>query len=52
MIMLVRDTFRKNKMHKGIWDKSANNSVELREKKLGIVGYGSMGLNFNHSRSP
>ncbi len=44
MIMLVRDTFEKsNKMHKGIWDKSANNSVELRGKKLGIVGYGSIG---------
>jgi D-3-phosphoglycerate dehydrogenase len=46
MIMLVRDTLRKNKTHKGIWDKF--NSVELRGKKLGIVGYGSIGLNFNH----
>jgi D-3-phosphoglycerate dehydrogenase len=48
MIMLVRDTFEKsNKMHKGIWDKSANNSVELRGKKLGIVGYGSIGSQFS-----
>lgn len=44
MIMLMRSTFEKsNKMHKGIWDKSANGSVELRGKKLGLVGYGSIG---------
>ena len=44
MIMLIRNTFEKSdKMHKGIWDKSANNSVEIRGKKLGIVGYGSIG---------
>ena len=44
MIMLVRNTFEKSiKMHKGIWDKSASNSVELRGKKLGIIGYGSIG---------
>lgn len=44
MIMLVRNTFEKSKkMHEGIWDKSANNSVEIRGKKLGIVGYGSIG---------
>jgi D-3-phosphoglycerate dehydrogenase len=44
MIMLVRNTFDKStKMHAGIWDKSATNSVEIRGKKLGIVGYGSIG---------
>ncbi len=44
MIMLLRSTFEKStKMHQGIWDKSANNSVELRGKKLGIIGYGSIG---------
>ena len=44
MIMLVRSVFEKsNKLHKGEWDKSANGSVEIRGKKLGIIGYGSIG---------
>jgi D-3-phosphoglycerate dehydrogenase len=30
-------------MHKGIWDKSAQGSFEVRGKKLGIVGYGNIG---------
>ena len=48
MIMLIRNTFEKStKMHKGIWDKSANSSVEIRGKKLGIIGYGSIGSQFS-----
>ena len=48
MIMLIRNTFVKStKMHQGVWDKSANNSVEIRGKKLGIVGYGSIGAQFS-----
>lgn len=44
IIMLVRNTFEKSKMmHEGVWDKSATNSVEIRGKKLGLVGYGSIG---------
>jgi len=44
MIMLLRNIFPKSvKMHDGNWDKSANGSVEIRGKKLGIVGYGSIG---------
>ena len=44
MIMLTRDIMTKsNKMHEGIWDKSAKNSYEIRGKKLGLVGYGSIG---------
>lgn len=44
MIMLTRRIAEKNqKMHQGIWDKSANNSREIRGKKLGIVGYGNIG---------
>jgi D-3-phosphoglycerate dehydrogenase / 2-oxoglutarate reductase len=44
MIMLTRDIVTKsNKMHEGIWDKSATNSYEIRGKKLGLVGYGSIG---------
>ncbi|MHA8065913.1 phosphoglycerate dehydrogenase [Aquirufa sp. ROCK2-A2] len=44
MVMLTRDIFEKsNKMHAGVWDKSATNSYEIRGKKLGLVGYGSIG---------
>ncbi|MCS6823129.1 MAG: phosphoglycerate dehydrogenase [Cytophagaceae bacterium] len=44
IIMLMRNIIEKsNKMHNGIWDKSAKNSYEIRGKKLGIVGYGNIG---------
>ena len=44
MIILTRDIMTKsNKMHAGVWDKSAKNSYEIRGKKLGLVGYGSIG---------
>lgn len=44
MIMLIRNVFPKSSgMHAGKWDKSANNSFEVRGKKLGLVGYGHIG---------
>jgi len=44
MIMLMRNIVEKsNKMHTGVWDKSANGSFEIRGKKLGIIGYGNIG---------
>jgi len=44
MIMLMRGTVEKNMaMHRGEWNKSAKGSVEIRGKKLGIVGYGNIG---------
>lgn len=44
MIMLMRGVFDKSdKLHKGIWDKSAENSFEVRGKTLGIIGYGNIG---------
>jgi D-3-phosphoglycerate dehydrogenase / 2-oxoglutarate reductase len=44
MIMLIRNIPEKsNKMHEGIWDKSANNSFEIRGKKIGLLGYGNIG---------
>ncbi len=44
IIMLLRGTFDKSsKLHQGIWDKSALGNVEIRGKKLGIVGYGKIG---------
>ena len=43
-IMLLRGIPEKNaKAHRGEWQKSANNSYEIRGKKLGIIGYGSIG---------
>jgi D-3-phosphoglycerate dehydrogenase len=44
MILLTRRMVEKSQlMHQGIWDKSAGNSFEVRGKKLGIIGYGSIG---------
>lgn len=44
MILLIRNLPDKMMaMHQGRWDKSAENSHELRGKKLGIVGYGNIG---------
>jgi D-3-phosphoglycerate dehydrogenase len=44
MIMLIRTIPDKsNNMHKGVWDKSAKGSFEVRGKKLGIIGYGNIG---------
>lgn len=44
IIMLLRNVVKKNtQLHAGKWDKSANNSFEVRGKKLGIVGYGNIG---------
>ncbi|NCP66792.1 phosphoglycerate dehydrogenase [bacterium] len=43
-IHLMRGTFAKSMAaHRGEWLKSAANSYEVRGKKLGIVGYGSIG---------
>ncbi len=44
MILLIRNTVTKsNQMHSGVWDKSAVGSFEVRGKKIGMVGYGSIG---------
>lgn len=43
-ILLLRGVAEKNaKAHRGVWQKTAKNSYEIRGKKLGIVGYGSIG---------
>jgi len=45
MIMLMRRTFEKSmEMHQGVWNKSAKRSYEMRGKKLGIIGYGNIGM--------
>lgn len=44
IIMLMRGIPDKNAdMHTGKWSKTANNSHEIRGKKLGIIGYGNIG---------
>lgn len=44
IIFLMRNFHDKSLgMHKGIWDKSASGSFEIRGKKLGIIGYGNIG---------
>ncbi len=48
MIMLIRNIVPKsNALHAGKWDKSANNSFEVRGKKLGLIGYGHIGTQFS-----
>lgn len=44
MIVLMRNIVDKsNLLHKGVWDKSAKGSFEIRGKKIGIIGYGKIG---------
>ena len=44
IIFLMRGITDKNKnTHLGKWNKKANNSFEIRNKKLGIIGYGNIG---------
>jgi len=43
-ILLLRGIPEKNALsHRGIWQKSASNSFEIRGKTLGIIGYGNIG---------
>ncbi len=43
-ILLLRGIVEKsNNLHRGVWDKSAKNSNEIRGKTLGIIGYGNIG---------
>ncbi len=44
IILLMRNIPDKSvSMHKGVWDKSAKNSNEIRGKVLGLIGYGNIG---------
>ncbi len=44
-ILLLRGVPEKNAAaHRGEWRKSASNAFEIRGKKLGIVGYGNIGM--------
>jgi len=47
-IMLIRGIPQRNAAcHRGGWMKSATDSYEIRGKKLGIIGYGSIGTQFS-----
>lgn len=44
ILLLARGVFAKSqKLHRGVWDKSATGNNEIRGKKLGIIGYGKIG---------
>ena len=44
-ILLLRGVAEKNAAaHRGEWQKSAANAFEIRGKKLGIIGYGNIGM--------
>jgi D-3-phosphoglycerate dehydrogenase / 2-oxoglutarate reductase len=44
-ILLLRGVAEKNAAaHRGEWQKTAVNSFEIRGKKLGIIGYGNIGM--------
>ena len=43
-ILLLRGVPRQSmQMHRGVWQKSARSSFEVRGKTLGVVGYGNIG---------
>ncbi|MFI2707258.1 phosphoglycerate dehydrogenase [Nocardioides sp. CER28] len=43
-----RLTEKTEKMHAGIWDKSAKGSHEVRGRTLGIIGYGNIGTQLSN----
>jgi D-3-phosphoglycerate dehydrogenase len=44
-ILLLRGVAEKNAAaHRGEWQKTATNAFEIRGKKLGIIGYGNIGM--------
>ena len=49
IVMLLRRIFpRSVSAHSGGWDKSATDSLEVRGKTLGIVGYGNIGSQLSY----
>src|ERR671914_217721 len=43
-----RLTEKTQRMHEGVWDKSAKGSHEVRGRTLGIVGYGNIGTQLSN----
>jgi Phosphoglycerate dehydrogenase and related dehydrogenases len=49
IIALARRLLEKSeRMHQGVWDKSAKGSHEIRGRTLGIVGYGNIGTQLSN----
>ncbi|MFT4082149.1 MAG: phosphoglycerate dehydrogenase [Nocardioides sp.] len=49
IVVLARRLTEKNqRMHDGVWDKSAKGSHEVRGRTLGIVGYGNIGTQLSN----
>lgn len=49
IIALARRLFEKTqRMHDGVWDKSAAGSHEVRGRTLGIIGYGNIGTQLSN----
>ena len=47
IINLLRSIVKKsNEMHDGKWSKDSINSYEIRNKTIGIIGYGNIGPNY------
>jgi len=45
---IVALTEKTQRMHEGVWDKSAKGSHEIRGRTLGIVGYGNIGTQLSN----
>jgi D-3-phosphoglycerate dehydrogenase len=44
MVMLARRAAHKSQLlHRGVWEKSADGCVEVRNKTVGLIGYGHIG---------
>lgn len=53
MLLSLYNNLRKADMEvrKGIWDREGNRGLELKNKTVGIIGYGHMGQSFAHKLS-
>ncbi|MFP5021843.1 phosphoglycerate dehydrogenase [Pseudonocardia phyllosphaerae] len=47
-VLARRLTEKTQRMHEGVWDKSAKGSHEFRGRTLGIVGYGNIGTQLSN----
>lgn len=48
VVLARRLTEKTQRMHEGVWDKSARGSHEIRGRTLGIVGYGNIGTQLSN----
>ncbi|MBN9756136.1 D-3-phosphoglycerate dehydrogenase [Pseudonocardia sp. Ae406_Ps2] len=48
VVLARRLTEKTQRMHEGVWDKSAKGAHEIRGRTLGIVGYGNIGTQLSN----